>query len=81
MRIVVSERAIRSLADAPYAVRRAFEKQIGHLEANLRHSSLRAKKSTNRETSGRLGSIATGAFISRLKMTSIGLRTSSRIPS
>ena len=44
MRIVISERAIRSLADAPGPVQRAFEKQIRLLESNLRHASLRAKK-------------------------------------
>jgi mRNA-degrading endonuclease RelE of RelBE toxin-antitoxin system len=44
MRIVISDRAIRSLAEAPHPVRRAFEKQIRLLEVNLRHSSLRAKK-------------------------------------
>jgi mRNA-degrading endonuclease RelE of RelBE toxin-antitoxin system len=44
MQIVLSDRAIESLKDAPPAVRRAFEKQLRFLASNLRHPSLRAKK-------------------------------------
>jgi mRNA-degrading endonuclease RelE of RelBE toxin-antitoxin system len=44
MHIVLSERAIESLRDAPAHVRRAFEKQLRFLAANLLHPSLRAKK-------------------------------------
>jgi mRNA interferase RelE/StbE len=44
MRIVISEQAIRSIADAPSPVRRAFQKQLRLLVSNLRHASLRAKK-------------------------------------
>lgn len=44
MQIVLSDRAIESLRDAPSNVQRAFEKQLGFLAGNLRHPSLRAKK-------------------------------------
>lgn len=44
MRILFSDRAIDSLGDAPPAVRRAFQKQLRFLAANLHHPSLRAKK-------------------------------------
>lgn len=39
-----SERFIKSLADAPSSVQKAFYKQVGLLLQNLRHPSLRAKK-------------------------------------
>jgi len=42
--IVLSDRAIKSLKDAPPNVRRAFEKQLRFLASNLLHLSLRAKK-------------------------------------
>jgi hypothetical protein len=35
---------VKALADAPAAVRNAFLKQIGFLEQNLHHPSLRARK-------------------------------------
>lgn len=44
MQIVLSDRAIESLHDAPSNVQRAFEKQLRFLAGNLRHPSLRAKK-------------------------------------
>ncbi len=44
MYIVLSDRAIESLKDAPPKVRRAFEKQLRFLAGNLQHPSLRAKK-------------------------------------
>jgi len=42
--VVLSDRAIESLIDAPPNVRRAFEKQLRFLVDNLQHPSLRAKK-------------------------------------
>jgi mRNA-degrading endonuclease RelE of RelBE toxin-antitoxin system len=44
MTIVYSRRFLRSLEAAPPAVRKAFFKQLGYLERNLLHPSLRAKK-------------------------------------
>ena len=44
MEIVLSDRAIEALKDAPPNVRRAFEKQLRFLTANLQHPSLHAKK-------------------------------------
>jgi mRNA interferase RelE/StbE len=44
MRVVLSDRAIEALKDAPPNVKRAFEKQLRFLAANLHHPSLRAKK-------------------------------------
>lgn len=44
MQIVLSERAVESLTDAPPNVRRAFEKQLKFLADNLQHPSLHAKK-------------------------------------
>ena len=44
MRVVLSDRAIESLKDAPPNVRRAFEKQLRFLVFNLVHPSLHAKK-------------------------------------
>jgi mRNA interferase RelE/StbE len=44
MKISVSERAVKGLANAPPNVQRAFEKQIRSLAADIRHPSLRAKK-------------------------------------
>ncbi len=44
MRISYSERLLRSLEAATPAVRKAFFKQLGFLEANLLHPSLHAKK-------------------------------------
>jgi hypothetical protein len=44
MEIVLSDRAIESLSDAPTNVLRAFEKQLRFLAANLQHPSLHAKK-------------------------------------
>jgi mRNA-degrading endonuclease RelE of RelBE toxin-antitoxin system len=44
MKVVLSERAIESLQDAPVSVRRAFEKQLRFLVNNLLHPSLHAKK-------------------------------------
>jgi len=44
MRVVLSDRAIEALKDAPRNVQRAFEKQLRFLAGNLLHPSLRAKK-------------------------------------
>ena len=44
MKIVFSDQAAIAIADAPTAVRKAFHKQLGFLEHDLRHPSLRAKK-------------------------------------
>jgi len=44
MQIVLSDRAVESLSDAPPNVRRAFEKQLRFLASNLQHPSLHAKK-------------------------------------
>lgn len=44
MKVVLSNRAIESLQDAPLSVRRAFEKQLRFLLTNLLHPSLHAKK-------------------------------------
>ncbi|MGA2185214.1 MAG: hypothetical protein ABSH47_19520 [Bryobacteraceae bacterium] len=44
MEIVLSDRAIEALTDAPPAVRRAFEKQLRFLVGNIQHPSLHAKK-------------------------------------
>ena len=44
MKVVLSDRAIESLKDAPVSVRRAFEKQLRFLGDNLLHPSLHAKK-------------------------------------
>jgi len=44
MKFVYSQRCLDSLRGAPPEVRAAFAKQLGFLESNLRHPSLRAKK-------------------------------------
>jgi mRNA interferase RelE/StbE len=44
MKVVLSDRAIDSLCEAPPDVRRAFEKQLRFLVGNLQHPSLHAKK-------------------------------------
>lgn len=44
MKVVLSDRAIESLQDAPVRVRRAFEKHLWFLLTNLVHPSLHAKK-------------------------------------
>ena len=44
MRVILSDRTVESLKDAPRNVQRAFDKQLGFLVDNLHHPSLRAKK-------------------------------------
>lgn len=44
MNIVLSNRALIAIADAPLAIRKAFHKQLSFLERDLLHPSLRAKK-------------------------------------
>ncbi len=44
MKVVLSDRAIESLKDAPRNVQRAFEKQLRFLVDNLLYPSLHAKK-------------------------------------
>ena len=44
MKVVLSDRALDSLTDAPPNVRRAFEKQLRFLVGDLQHPSLHAKK-------------------------------------
>jgi hypothetical protein len=68
MEIVLSDRAIEDLKDAPPNVRRAFEKQIRFLAANLQHPSLHAKKYDEAATFGRPASTGPGASFSRSRM-------------
>ena len=49
MRIVLSDRVVEALKDAPLAVQRAFYKQLRMLADNLLHPSLRAKKYSEAE--------------------------------
>ena len=44
MRLRYHPRIARQLADAPLAVRRAFDRKVELLAQNLQHPSLRAKK-------------------------------------
>ena len=44
MNVVISDRSLVALSDAPSAVRKAFHKQLAFLEGNLLHPSLHAKK-------------------------------------
>lgn len=44
MQLYYTERFRRSYADAPLRVQRQCDKQLGLLEQDLRHPSLRAKK-------------------------------------
>jgi hypothetical protein len=44
MKVLLSDRAIEALKDAPAAVRRGFYKQIRFLAENLQYPSLQAKK-------------------------------------
>lgn len=44
MKLFFTERFRKSYADAPPAIKRAFNKQAKYLEGDLRHPSLRAKK-------------------------------------
>lgn len=44
MKVVLSDRAVVSLKDAPRHVQRAFDKQLRFLADNLLHPSLHAKK-------------------------------------
>lgn len=44
MRVVLSDRTVESLEDAPRNVQWAFDKQLRFLVHNLHHPSLRAKK-------------------------------------
>jgi hypothetical protein len=44
MNVLLSQRAIAQLADAPPAVQKAFIKQLSFLARNLAHPSLQAKK-------------------------------------
>ena len=44
MKVVLSDRAIESLKEAPRPVQRAFAKQLRFLVTNLLHPSLHAKK-------------------------------------
>ena len=44
MNVVLSDRAIDALGEAPAIVRRAFAKQLRFLSTNLQHPSLHAKK-------------------------------------
>lgn len=47
--VVLSDRAIEALQNAPSATQRAFEKQLRLLAHNLLHPSLRAKKYSESE--------------------------------
>lgn len=44
MKVLLSDRAIEALKDAPAGVQRAFYKQIRFLAENLQYPSLHAKK-------------------------------------
>ena len=44
MKIVLSNRALLAIADAPGPIRKAFHKQLALLERDRRHPSLQAKK-------------------------------------
>ena len=44
MNVVLSDRVVEALEDAPISIRRAFNKQLRFLVGNLHHPSLRAKK-------------------------------------
>jgi mRNA-degrading endonuclease RelE of RelBE toxin-antitoxin system len=44
MRALYTERFLKSYAQSPAEVQKAFDKQIQSLLSNLRHPSLRAKK-------------------------------------
>ena len=44
MKVRYAERLLKSYADAPLNIRKAFDKQIRLLLANLQHPSLHAKK-------------------------------------
>ena len=44
MKVILSDRTVESLKDAPRNVQRAFDKQLEFLVDNLHHPSLRAKK-------------------------------------
>jgi mRNA interferase RelE/StbE len=44
MNVVLSDRVVEALKDAPVSIRRAFSKQLRFLVGNLHHPSLRAKK-------------------------------------
>jgi len=44
MKVILSDRAVEALKDAPAPVRRAFNKQLQFLLHNLNHPSLHAKK-------------------------------------
>jgi mRNA-degrading endonuclease RelE of RelBE toxin-antitoxin system len=44
MRVVLSDRALIAIADAPLPVRKAFHKQLAFLQLDMRHPSLQAKK-------------------------------------
>jgi plasmid maintenance system killer protein len=44
MSVVLSDRVVEALKDAPLSVRRAFNKQLRFLAGNLHHPSLHAKK-------------------------------------
>lgn len=44
MNVVLSDRVVEALTDAPVPVRRAFNKQLRFLVGNLHHPSLHAKK-------------------------------------
>ena len=49
MKVVLTDRAIEALKDAPSPVQRAFDKQLRFLAQNLHHPSLRAKKFSESE--------------------------------
>ena len=49
MKVVLANRSIDALKDAPVVVRRAFDKQLRFLVQNLHHPSLHAKKYSESE--------------------------------
>ena len=44
MKVLLSQRTLQSLRNAPKEIQKKFAKQLNHLLKNIRHPSLRAKK-------------------------------------
>src|ERR1035437_1986535 len=78
MKVSFSERSLRSFRDAPVDIQRAILKQTRLLVRNLHHPSLRAKKYSQSETSGKLVSARIGGSISRSKATPTTFKASPR---
>jgi hypothetical protein len=77
MEIVLSDRAIDALKDAPRNVQQAFQKQLRFLAANLQHPSLHAKKYDEAKDIWQARVNKSWRFFSRSRMIPTGLKTSS----